>query len=80
MRPRDSAMLVRGVDYIGMPNLLAGRAIVPELIQGDVTAAQLVSAREKERIAEEAEPIPRRRQTDNPRPHLPNRPAWRRPL
>jgi lipid-A-disaccharide synthase len=39
-------MLVRGVDYIGMPNLLAGRAIVPELIQGDVTAAQLVRAAE----------------------------------
>ena len=39
-------MLVRGVDYIGMPNILAGRAIVPELIQGDVTAAHLVRAAE----------------------------------
>ena len=39
-------MLVRGVDYIGMPNILAGRAIVPELIQGDVTPAKLVSAAE----------------------------------
>ena len=39
-------MLVRGVDYIGMPNILAGRAVVPELIQGDVTAAQLVRAAE----------------------------------
>ncbi len=39
-------MLVRGVDYIGMPNILAGRAIVPELIQRDVTAAQLVRAAE----------------------------------
>jgi len=39
-------ILVRGVDYIGMPNILAGRAIVPELIQGDVTAARLVRAAE----------------------------------
>jgi len=39
-------MLVRGVDYIGMPNILAGRAIVPELIQGEVTAAHLVRAAE----------------------------------
>jgi lipid-A-disaccharide synthase len=39
-------MLVRGVDFIGMPNILAGRAIVPELIQGDVTAAHLVRAAE----------------------------------
>jgi lipid-A-disaccharide synthase len=39
-------LLVHGVDYIGMPNILAGRAIVPELIQGDVTAAHLVRAAE----------------------------------
>jgi lipid-A-disaccharide synthase len=39
-------LLVRGVDYIGMPNLLAGRAVVPELIQADVTAAHLVRAAE----------------------------------
>jgi len=39
-------MLVRGVDFIGMPNILAGRAIVPELIQGDVTAVNLVRAAE----------------------------------
>ena len=39
-------MLVRGVDFIGMPNISAGRAIVPELIQGDVTAARLVRAAE----------------------------------
>jgi lipid-A-disaccharide synthase len=38
--------LVHGVDYIGMPNILAGRAIVPELIQGEVTAAHLVRAAE----------------------------------
>lgn len=36
--------LVRGVGFIGMPNILAGRRIVPELIQGQVTAANLVSA------------------------------------
>src|ERR1700752_1300185 len=26
-------LLVRGVDFIGMPNILAGRQVVPELIQ-----------------------------------------------
>lgn len=39
-------MLVTGVDYIGMPNILAGRQIVPELIQRDVTAEKLVRAAE----------------------------------
>jgi lipid-A-disaccharide synthase len=39
-------MLVRGVDFIGMPNILAGRGIVPELIQGEVTPANLVLAAE----------------------------------
>jgi lipid-A-disaccharide synthase len=39
-------MLVRGVDFIGMPNILAGRAIVPELIQSDVTPGNLVRAAE----------------------------------
>lgn len=34
-------LLVRGVDHIGLPNIVAGRAIVPELIQGDVTGARL---------------------------------------
>ena len=43
---RLARILVRGVDYIGMPNILAGRAIVPELIQGDVTPAKLVRAAE----------------------------------
>src|SRR5581483_4393693 len=38
--------LVRGVGFIGMPNILAGRQIVPELIQGRVTAANLVSTAE----------------------------------
>lgn len=39
-------MLVTGVDYIGMPNILAGRRIVPELIQRQVTARNLVRATE----------------------------------
>jgi lipid-A-disaccharide synthase len=39
-------MLVRGVEFIGMPNILAGRRIVPELIQGQVTATNLVRAAE----------------------------------
>jgi len=39
-------ILVRGVDFIGMPNILAGRALVPELIQRDVTPAKLVNAAE----------------------------------
>jgi lipid-A-disaccharide synthase len=41
-------LLVRGVAHIGMPNIVAGREIVPELVQADVTA---------ERIAAEAEAI-----------------------
>ncbi|MGH7907074.1 MAG: lipid-A-disaccharide synthase [Candidatus Binataceae bacterium] len=39
-------ILVRGVDFIGMPNILAGRAIVPELVQNEVTAAGFVRAAE----------------------------------
>ena len=39
-------LLVRGVDHIGMPNILAGRAVVPELIQAEVTAAHMVRAAE----------------------------------
>jgi lipid-A-disaccharide synthase len=39
-------MLVTGVDYIGMPNILAGRQIVPELIQGRVNEQNLVRAAE----------------------------------
>jgi lipid-A-disaccharide synthase len=38
--------LIRGVDFIGMPNLLAGRQLVPELIQHDVTPTKLVRAAE----------------------------------
>jgi lipid-A-disaccharide synthase len=39
-------MLVTGVDYIGMPNILARRQIVPELIQRQVTARNLIRAAE----------------------------------
>lgn len=39
-------MLVTGVDFIGMPNILAGRQIVPELIQGRVSERNLVRAAE----------------------------------
>lgn len=39
-------LLVRGVNFAGMPNILAGREIVPELIQGRVTSANLVRAAE----------------------------------
>lgn len=39
-------LLVRGVESLGMPNILAGRRIVPELLQGEVTAAKLVRAAE----------------------------------
>jgi lipid-A-disaccharide synthase len=39
-------MLVHGVEFIGMPNILAGRRIVPELIQREVTAENLAAAAE----------------------------------
>ena len=39
-------MLITGVDFIGMPNILAGRKIVPELIQGEMNARNLVRAAE----------------------------------
>ena len=39
-------VLVRGVDHIAMPNILAGRQIVPELIQREVGARNLVRAAE----------------------------------
>jgi lipid-A-disaccharide synthase len=35
-------LLVRGVDYFGMPNILAGRRLVPELLQNEVCASNLV--------------------------------------
>lgn len=37
-------LLVRGVRHIGLPNIVAGRAVVPELFQGEVTAAALAEA------------------------------------
>ncbi len=39
-------MLVTGVEYLGMPNILAGEQIVPELIQRKLTARNLVRAAE----------------------------------
>jgi len=39
-------ILVRGVDFIAMPNILAGREVVPELIQGRVNVRNLVRAAE----------------------------------
>jgi lipid-A-disaccharide synthase len=39
-------ILITGVDFIGMPNILAGEKIVPELIQGELTASNLVRAAE----------------------------------
>ena len=39
-------VLIRGVDFIGMPNILAGERIVPELIQGELTARNLVRVAE----------------------------------
>lgn len=38
--------LVRGVDFFGMPNILAGRSLVPELLQGQVNSSNLVRAAE----------------------------------
>jgi lipid-A-disaccharide synthase len=39
-------LLVRGVNYFGMPNILAGRQLVPELLQRQVNATNLVRAAE----------------------------------
>jgi lipid-A-disaccharide synthase len=39
-------LLVRGVDYFGMPNILAGRRLVPELLQAQMNVTNLVRAAE----------------------------------
>ncbi len=41
---RVARMLVTGVDFMGMPNILADAEIVPELIQDEVTGRRLASA------------------------------------
>jgi lipid-A-disaccharide synthase len=38
--------LVRGVDYFGMPNILAGKRLVPELLQREVNVTDIVRAAE----------------------------------
>jgi len=43
---RLGKMLITGVDFIGMPNILAREKIVPELIQGELTARNLIRAAE----------------------------------
>jgi lipid-A-disaccharide synthase len=37
-------LLVRGVRYIGMPNIVAGREVVPELLQGRATGPGIAAA------------------------------------
>lgn len=37
-------MLVRGVSHVGMPNIVAGREVVPELLQGRATGANIAAA------------------------------------
>lgn len=39
-------ILITGVEFIGMPNILAGKKIVPELIQDEMNARNLVRAAE----------------------------------
>ncbi|MFN8543314.1 MAG: lipid-A-disaccharide synthase [Candidatus Binatia bacterium] len=37
-------LLVRGVRHIGMPNIIAGHEVVPELLQGEVTGDRIAAA------------------------------------
>jgi lipid-A-disaccharide synthase len=37
-------ILVRGVRHVGMPNIVAGRQVVPELLQGQVTGPRIAAA------------------------------------
>jgi lipid-A-disaccharide synthase len=36
--------LVRGVQWVGMPNIVAGRQVVPELLQGEATGPRIAEA------------------------------------
>lgn len=45
------ARLLKRVDWISLPNIVAGRAVVPEILQGQVTGARL--ALEAERLIED---------------------------
>jgi len=36
-------LLVRGVSHVGMPNIVAEREVVPELLQGDVTGGNIAA-------------------------------------
>jgi lipid-A-disaccharide synthase len=36
-------LLVRGVSHVGMPNIVAGRAVVPELLQGEATGPRIAA-------------------------------------
>jgi len=37
-------LLVRGVTHVGMPNIVAGREVVPEFLQRDVTGTRIAAA------------------------------------
>ena len=36
-------LLVRGVSHVGMPNIVAGRTVVPELLQGEATGSRIAA-------------------------------------
>jgi len=36
-------LLVRGVSHVGMPNIVAGRTVVPELLQGEATGPRIAA-------------------------------------
>src|SRR5262249_58323170 len=37
-------LLVRGVRHVGMPNIVAGQQVVPELLQGEATGPRIAAA------------------------------------
>src|SRR5438309_214887 len=41
---RRTVLLLRGVRYIGMPNIVAGREVVPELLQRQATGPRIAAA------------------------------------